>query len=91
MTHDLSPATPLDDSDGRRMLTEVIRLNAAVKATPLPLDLPGAPALREARLQIIDQLDDYVIPRLTSLEAPLLAVVLFAILAWVITILVRIA
>jgi predicted GTPase len=75
MTHDLSAATPLDGNDGRRMLTEVVRLNAALKAAPLPLDLPGAPTLREARAQIIEQLEDYVIPRLMSLEAPLLAVV----------------
>ena len=75
MTHDLSAASPLDGSDGRKMLTEVIRLNAALKAAPLPLDLPGAPTLREARGQLIEQLEDYVIPRLMSLDAPLLTVV----------------
>ncbi|GAB2987003.1 dynamin family protein [Nocardioides montaniterrae] len=75
MTHELSATTPLDGSDGRKMLTEVVRLNGALKGAPLPLDLPGAPELRGTRQQLIDQLEDYVIPRLMSLEAPLLAVV----------------
>ncbi|TYL45473.1 ABC transporter [Nocardioides sp. BGMRC 2183] len=57
------------------MLTEVIRLHGALKAAPLPLDLPGAEPLRTARGQIIEQLEDYVIPRLMTLDAPLLTVV----------------
>lgn len=61
-------------SDGK-MLTETVRLRGALQGAPLPLDLPDAAPLREARAQIIDQLEDYVIPRLMSLEAPLLAVV----------------
>ena len=36
---------------------------------------PAPPAARLARSRLLDQLDDYVIPRLTSLDAPLLAVV----------------
>jgi hypothetical protein len=50
-------------------------LRSAVSDATLPLDLPGAPASRLTRARLIDQLDDYVIPRLTSLDAPLLAVV----------------
>lgn len=60
--------------DGK-MLTETVRLRGALQAAPLPLDLPGAVPLRETRTAIIDQLEDYVIPRLMSLEAPLLTVV----------------
>ncbi|THJ05358.1 ABC transporter [Nocardioides sp.] len=57
------------------MLTEVIRLHSALKSAPLPLDLPGVGALRAAREQVIEQLEDYIIPRLTDLGAPLLVVV----------------
>jgi len=71
----LTGPTSLDAQDGRKMLTEVVRLHAALRGAPLPLDLPGAAPLRHAREQIIDQLEDYVIPRLMSMEAPLLAVV----------------
>ena len=64
-----------DSGGGGKMLTEVVRLHGALQAAPLPLDLPGAPALRETRAQIIAQLEDYVIPRLMTIEAPLLTVV----------------
>ncbi|KRB77432.1 ABC transporter [Nocardioides sp. Root190] len=57
------------------MLTEVIRLNGSLKAAPLPLDLPGVAALRVGRDHVIEQLEDYIIPRLTEIEAPLLVVV----------------
>jgi len=60
---------------GGKMLTELVRLRSALQVAPLPLDLPGASILRHQREQVIDQLEDYVIPRLMSLEAPLLTVV----------------
>ncbi len=60
---------------GSRMLTEVVRLHGSLKAAPLPLDLPGVAALRAGRDHVIDQLEDYVIPRLTEIEAPMLVVV----------------
>jgi hypothetical protein len=50
-------------------------LRAAVEAVTLPFELPGVAEERTARTRLLDQLDDYVIPRLTSLDAPLLAVV----------------
>ncbi|WP_141014126.1 dynamin family protein [Nocardioides sambongensis] len=71
-------ATELDalgDAAGGKLLTEVVRLHGALQAAPLPLDLPGAEPLRTARSQTIEQLEDYVIPRLMTLDAPLLAVV----------------
>jgi hypothetical protein len=58
-----------------RLLSSVQALRSAVADASLPLDLPSAPAARLARGRLLDQLDDYVIPRLTSLDAPLLAVV----------------
>ena len=63
------------DDAGGRMLTEVVRLHGSLKSTPLPLDLPGVTALRTGRDHVIDQLEDYIIPRLTEIEAPLLVVV----------------
>ncbi|HET9633610.1 MAG TPA: ABC transporter [Terrabacter sp.] len=58
-----------------RLLDSVKALRSAVSDATLPLDLPGAGAARSARGRLLDQLDDYVIPRLTALDAPLLAVV----------------
>jgi hypothetical protein len=57
------------------LLSSVTRLRAAVGETTLALELPGVSEQRLARTRLLDQLDDYVIPRLTSLDAPLLAVV----------------
>ncbi|MCX6401994.1 MAG: dynamin family protein [Propionibacteriales bacterium] len=71
----LSGADFTDDGLGARMLTEVVRLHGSLKAAPLPLDLPGVSALRIGRDQVIAQLEDYVIPRLAEVEAPLLVVV----------------
>ena len=58
-----------------RLLSSVQGLRSAVADATLPLDLATARAARLARTRLLDQLDDYVIPRLTSLDAPLLAVV----------------
>ncbi len=58
-----------------RLLGAVQDLRSAVSGFDLPLDLPGAGAARLTRGRLLDQLDDYVIPRLTSIDAPLLAVV----------------
>ncbi|MFJ8742248.1 ATP-binding protein [Embleya sp. NPDC127516] len=50
-------------------------LRDKVVATCFPLDLPGAVQARSARRELIDQLGDYVLPRLAVPRAPLLAVV----------------
>lgn len=47
----------------------------AVADATLPLELPGIAAARSARTRLLDQLGDYVIPRLEALDAPVLAVV----------------
>jgi hypothetical protein len=50
-------------------------LRAAVTAVKLPLPLPGAEDQRKVLQEIARQLDDYVLPRLATIDAPLLAVV----------------
>ncbi len=57
------------------LLAAVSGLRDQVAASRLPLALPDAPAAAKVRVDLLQQLDDYVIPRLQSLEAPLLAVV----------------
>ncbi len=59
--------TPLESA-----LTE---LRAAVAEVRLPLPLPGAEEQRKVAGDINRQLDDYVMPRLATIDAPLLAVV----------------
>ncbi len=59
--------TPLESA-----LTE---LRAAVAQVRLPLPLPGTEEQRKVADEIQRQLDDYVMPRLATIDAPLLAVV----------------
>ncbi|MDQ1621837.1 MAG: hypothetical protein QOH19_255 [Actinomycetota bacterium] len=54
-------------------LLEAVRRDLG--ATGLPLALPGADQARLHIRQALAQLDDYILPRYRSLEAPLLAVV----------------
>ena len=61
--------------DDTGLLSAVQQLRSEVKSATLPLDLPGVDEARSSRSALLKSLDDYVIPRLTSLDAPLLAVV----------------
>ncbi|WP_308279708.1 GTPase domain-containing protein [Phycicoccus mangrovi] len=63
------------DRDVEAVVSAVEGLRTAVDAMTLPLDVPGRDAAEATRRQLLDQLDDYVLPRLRSLDAPLLAVV----------------
>jgi len=51
------------------------RLRDALSRTRLPFDLPSVEAARDAARQVSSQLDDYVLPRLNDIGAPLLTVV----------------
>jgi energy-coupling factor transporter ATP-binding protein EcfA2 len=62
-------------SDNTAMVTALVRLRVSLTEARLPLELPGAAEQRAARDEMVDQLEDYVIPRLMTLDAPLLAVV----------------
>ena len=58
-----------------RMVTTLVHLREALEAGVLPLELPGVEEARTARAAMIDQLEDYVLPRLLQIDAPLLTVV----------------
>lgn len=58
-----------------RMLTALVRLHDALQDARLPLELPGAEERRTTCSQLVDQLEDYVLPRQMTLDAPLLVVV----------------
>ena len=57
------------------LLAHVTALRDEVERAELPLALPSTEGARADREHLLRQLDDYVIPRLASIDAPLLAVV----------------
>jgi len=57
------------------LLTALEQLRERVHDLRLPLQTSTAPTARKDRVQLLDQLDDYLLPRLRQLDAPLLAVV----------------
>jgi energy-coupling factor transporter ATP-binding protein EcfA2 len=61
--------------DGMGLLSAVEQLRSEVHDAMFPLDVPGVAKACSSQSALVKQLDDYVIPRLSSLEAPLLAVV----------------
>lgn len=65
----------MDASAPAELLTVLVRLRQALAETPFPLDAAGAEQARSERAALIQQLEDYVIPRLLQIEAPLLVVV----------------
>jgi hypothetical protein len=65
---------PVDDGYDK-MLTALVRLRGSLQAAVLPLNLPGVDERRTAQREMVDELEDYIIPRLMTIDAPLLAVV----------------
>jgi Dynamin family len=61
--------------DDTGLLSAVQQLRREVKNATLPLGIPGVAEARSSQSALLKQLDDYVIPRLASLDAPLLTVV----------------
>ena len=57
------------------LLSSVTELRRELEDATLPLEIPGSAIARQHRTRLLDQLDDYVIPRLSSMDAPVLAVV----------------
>ena len=52
-----------------------VALREATAAARFELDITGAGGARESGAELVRQLDDYVLPRLRRLDAPLLTVV----------------
>lgn len=52
----------------------LLELRDLLAGTEFPLELGEVDEARTTRVELIDQLDDYVLPRLARLDAPLLAV-----------------
>jgi hypothetical protein len=61
------PANPLTDA--------LVALREAAACTRFDLEIPGAESARDTSAELVRQLDDYVLPRLRRLDAPLLTVV----------------
>ena len=57
------------------MIAALERLRVALNGVALPLDVPAAEEHRTTRGEMVDQLGNYVLPRLAQIEAPLLTVV----------------
>ncbi|HEY5836311.1 dynamin family protein [Streptomyces sp.] len=57
------------------LLDALSALRDRVDAARFPFPLPGAARARRTRQELLTQLDDYLVPRLRSPEAPLLAVI----------------
>jgi hypothetical protein len=60
---------------GGALADALVALREAAAATRFDLDIPGAQGARESAVELVHQLDDYVLPRLRRLDAPLLTVV----------------
>ncbi len=57
------------------LLAALEQLREQVHGLALPLETVGADTARAERTSMLDQLDDYLLPRLRRIDAPLLAVV----------------
>jgi energy-coupling factor transporter ATP-binding protein EcfA2 len=62
-------------SESTKMLTSLVRLRGALQSASLPLELPEVDQQRATLDGMVEQLADYVIPRLMTIDAPVLCVV----------------
>ena len=74
MTPD-TPRTPEVAPAPSRLPDALEQLRDRVAAVPLTLEVPDAVAARRGARAVVDQVQDYLLPRLRDLDAPLLAVV----------------
>ena len=75
MSSPAGTATPAPAPGAVALLGAVEALRTEVSALSLPLRVDGVETPRDERARLLAQLDDYLLPRLRRLDAPLLAVV----------------
>jgi hypothetical protein len=63
------------DDTSTELVGVLVRLREILVNTDLPLQVTDVEDVRRTRRELIDQLEDYVLPRLLQIDAPLLAVV----------------
>jgi hypothetical protein len=63
------------DHASAELLAAMSSLLLSVRDVPLDLETPDAARARSIKSDVVDQLSDYILPRLVQLDAPLLAVV----------------
>jgi len=63
------------DHASAELLAAMSSLLLSVRDVPLQLDTDGVVDVRAVKSEVVDQLSDYILPRLVQLDAPLLAVV----------------
>jgi hypothetical protein len=68
-------AAPVPQTVDGALAPTLAALRETVAHTRFDLDIPGAAGARESGAELVRQLDDYVLPRLLRLDAPLLTVV----------------
>ena len=72
----LEPVPPAEAPPAVGALAEALsRLRAAIGGASYPLVMPSADEARRIGAALVSQLDDYLLPRLARLDAPLLVVV----------------
>jgi hypothetical protein len=72
---DPAPPDPAPREPAGALADALVALREAAATTRFALDIPGAEGARESGAELVRQLDDYVLPRLRRLDAPLLTVV----------------
>jgi hypothetical protein len=66
---------PAEPSSTAALLAALTTLRETAAATRFALRIPGAEQADEQRVQLVHQLDDYLLPRLRRIDAPLLTVI----------------
>ncbi|WP_165372707.1 ABC transporter [Pengzhenrongella frigida] len=74
MTQDEGVAASAEQA-AAALVASLVGLRAAAGEVRAPLDLPDAERVRTERAEVLDQLDDYLLPRVRAIGAPLLVVV----------------